>query len=69
MMTEKQALAKARKLWGKRAIVRTADHYDGGKCYFLGKLANNQIQLLGTGRSWEAAFENASTLKNLLKGL
>jgi hypothetical protein len=66
MMTEKQALAEARKRWGKDAVVRcNLKHpvpnwrYAVGHAFDFGIGFKGGFMIEGDGASWEEAFANA----------
>ena len=64
-MCKDEALAKAQTLWGDQAAVHDATAH-GSDCFQVGLAYKNGVWVIGWGRTWEEAFENAQTKPNPL---
>lgn len=59
-MTDEQALAKARQLWGESACVRASIPGIDGPRFLVGKQTEKQFKAYGAGFTWEQAFAFAT---------
>ena len=64
-MGKDEALAKALALWGDKGTVHDATAHDSD-CFQVGLTYKHGIWVIGWGRTWEQAFENALTKPNPL---